>query len=141
MGTRQGLDDALPTIADVYPPSKPIFSFYPRGADRTRTFPRGKELGYFNKQYSDGCVPARAACAAGRAPRTASAHLDLRAACITRGTSDSASDSVSALSGGLGPACLNTDRPHTHARARAHTQQRDTHAFQCMLSYAIAAVR
>ena len=94
MGTRQGLDDALPTIADVYPPSKPIFSFYPLGADRTRTFPRGKELGYFNKQYSDGCVPARAACAAGRAPRTASAHLDLRAACITRGTSDSASTTL-----------------------------------------------
>ena len=56
----QGLDDAPPTIADVYPPSKPIFSFYPRAADRTRSFPRGKELGYFNKQYSDGCVPARA---------------------------------------------------------------------------------
>jgi hypothetical protein len=50
--------DALPTIADVYPPSKPIFSFYPRSADRSRTFPRGKELDYFDKTYSDGCVAA-----------------------------------------------------------------------------------
>jgi len=43
-------------MADLYPPSKPIFSFYPRGLDRTRTFPRGKEVDYFNKQYSDGYV-------------------------------------------------------------------------------------
>ena len=41
---------------DSYPPSRPIYSFYPRGADRSRTFPRGKEVEYFNKKYSDGCV-------------------------------------------------------------------------------------
>jgi len=49
--------DALPSMADLYPPSKPIFSFYPRGTDRTRTFPRGREVDYFNKQYSDGFLP------------------------------------------------------------------------------------
>ena len=58
MDTRAHQGDALPTTADVYPPSKPIFSFYPRSADRTRTFPRGKELDYFDKTYSDGCVAA-----------------------------------------------------------------------------------
>ena len=46
----------MTSMSDGYPPSQPIFSFYPRGPDRSRTFPRGKEVYYRNKQYSDGYV-------------------------------------------------------------------------------------
>ena len=53
----QGLNDAEPRLAvDSLPPSRPIYAFYPRGPDRTRTFPRGQEVAYFDKHYSDGCV-------------------------------------------------------------------------------------
>ena len=53
----QGLSDAAPRLVDSHPPSHPIYTFYPRGPDRARTFPRGEEVGYVTKQYSDGYVP------------------------------------------------------------------------------------
>jgi hypothetical protein len=54
----QGLNDALPSaqLVDMYPPSKAIYHFYPRGPDRSRTFPLNKEMNYFDKKYGDGCV-------------------------------------------------------------------------------------
>ena len=48
-------------LQDPYPPSKAIYNFYPRGQDRTRTFPRGHELEYLSKVYSDGYVVEGAA--------------------------------------------------------------------------------